>query len=143
MDKVILDGSGDNLLIQLGSQIIEYANRKKVLNDLIIAENNGWADEEAAYDAVDLDNDPELQRQRAERLAQHNDAILSLNNQLELLDKEYPYIADIYGIDNNSKLVVYIEDYAGNATTVGTTDAEMLTTEMLCNSYGISLSPLS
>jgi len=141
-DFFLMDGSGDNLLIQLGSQITEYANRKKVLNDLIIAENNGWADEEAAYDAVDLDNDPELQRQRAERLAQHNDAILSLNNQLELLDKEYPYIADIDGNSDDSRLVLYFEDYGGNGSVVGNENSEFISTRIAAKSYNISLAPL-
>ena len=137
-----MDGSGDNLLIQLGSQIIEYANKKSTINKNIIRENQEYADIMAGYNSLEEIN-AEIEAQIAALLRDHNDKIASYNNELQLLDTTYPYIADIDGTTPESRLVVYGLDYAGNGVVIGDLDSEALSTRLLARSYNISLAPLN
>ncbi len=139
-DFYLMDGSGDNLLVVLGSQIVEYANKKKEINAKIIEENEKWDEELAEYEGITLDE--ALDEQRIQRLKQHNDIINSYNNELTQLDLDYPYIADVDGMTDESKLVIYVFDYAGNAIVIGDNENETLSTRVLAKSYNISLTPL-
>ncbi len=139
-DYFLMNGSGDNLMINLGAQIIEFANRKETINNQIKEENDEWAEIQEEYD--NSASDPEVTAQHLQKLQAHNDIIASLNMQLLELANQYPYLADIYGTTNDSRLVVYAEDYSGNATTVGVTNTEVISTMVLANSYNISLAPL-
>ena len=140
-DYFLMNGSGDNLMIQLGSQIIEYATTRKSINNLIQQENTAWQIIQDEYDSAVADE--YARQQYLIKRQQHNDIISSYNLQLLDLANKYPYIADINGTTNDSKLVVYAEDYAGNATTVGVNNTELITTKILCDSYNISLDPLN
>jgi len=70
----------------------------------------------------------------------HENLTLELENQLNILYNKYPYLYDIYGKNENSRLVVYIEDYSGNATVVG--EMDLVSTIMLAKSYNISIDAL-
>ena len=72
--------------------------------------------------------------------AQHQNTVAELNNQLIALYEKYPYLLDIYGKTDASKLVVYIEDYSGNGIVAGIN--EFISTEILANAYNISLEGL-
>ncbi len=140
-DFFLMDGSGDDLRMQLGAQIIDYATRTKEINQKIQQENEAWQIIQDAHAAEVSDEESNNQYQK--RRLEHNDTIALLNSQLLALVAQYPYIADINGTTDNSKLVLYAEDHAGNATTVGVNNLELITTKILADSYNISLAPLN
>lgn len=151
IDYYLVGGEGNNLIMELGSQIIYYADQVRQIQTKITEENNTWEELDEYYRRVAEESglDADSTRQWREREDEHNDIIASYNNDLNLLNKKYPYLYSIDGLGDatqgitpeDSRLVVYVEDYAGNGTVVG--DSEMLTTRILANSYNISLEPLN
>ena len=156
IDYYQIGGNGFNLIMELGAQIIEYANRVKEIKEKVSEENIAWKEIDDYYKNIAEVSSGESEgidedsiRQWREREKEHNDIIASYNNELNLLNKQYPYLYDIDGNGDNSqgitaedsRLVVFIEDYAENGTVVG--DDEKITTRMLANSYNISLEPLN
>ena len=135
VDYYLVGGLGKDLIYDLPMEISLYKAEKATIQNAIDAENkkyDDWATEDnmklLAPEEIELEN------------TNHQNLILDLNNQLSALNAKYPYLSDIYGTTEQSRLVIYIEDYAGNATVVGTED--VLTTEMLAISYNISIEGL-
>lgn len=135
IDYYLIDGEGSDLIYTLPAEIENFINLRKSLNEAIQAE-------EERFDRWEVENDLTLftpEEIDAEN-AKHNDLMDDLENQLEDLEETYPYLLDIYGTEDESRLVLFVEDYAGNATVLGIND--FVSTEILSNSYNISLAGL-
>ena len=148
VDYYLLDGKGKDLVYDLAAEIDSYKIQKTTIIKAIEDENN-------RYSRWLTENDMDLytEEEKDTEASAHNDMILDLNNQLTALYEKYPYLHDIYGTTENSRLVMYIEDYAGNATVVGekgfytgntgvTGQQYFLSTEILAKSYNISVEGL-
>ena len=135
VDFYLLDGVGKDLIYDLPSEVTFFKSQRDLLQKSI-------ADEEERYDRWKSENDMSLFTQEEIDIEdeKHNGLIMDLNNQLTALYNEYPYLLDIYGKTNNSKLVLYVEDYAGNTIVFGESDS--ISTEILANSYNIDLAGL-
>ena len=135
IDYYLMDGEGSDLLYTLPAEIENFIKTKAEINSAIEDENeryNRWLVETV----LSLLTPEEIEKERV----LHEDLLKDLNNQLITLNNTYPYLVDIYGRTEDSRIVLYIEDYAGNATVVGTTD--LISTEILSKSYNISIEGL-
>ena len=135
IDYYLVDGEGSDLIYTLPAEIENFINLRKSLNDAI-------QEEEERFDRWEVENDLALltpEEIDAEN-TKHNDLMDDLEHQLEELEETYPYLLDIYGTGEKSRIVLYLEDYAGNATVLGIND--FVSTEILSNSYNISLAGL-
>ena len=137
-DYFLMDGSGDDVIYQLSSQTIDYCNRLTTILDNWDIEKEDYAEFVANYAGVEVDE--ELQEKINIRKRNHDDTINTYRNEISYLNSEYSYIYDIHGTTDDSRLVIYVEDYAGNGTVVGVN--EFITTKMIADSYNISLDPL-
>jgi len=133
IDFYLLDGVGKDLIYDLPSEISFF----KTQRDLIL---QSIADEEERLNKLRDENKDNMSITGAEEEERLLDSIEDFNRQLEALRDEYPYIEDLEGKSINSKLVMYVEDYAGNTIVFGETD--LISTEILANSYNIDLTGL-
>lgn len=131
VDFYLVDGEGKDLIYDLESEIntfkTEMATIKKAQDD-----------EEKRHEKWLEEHKPPLYSQDeidAEWIKYRN-TLAELDNQSKTLNDKYPYLVDINGQTDASRLVVYIEDYAGNAIVVGVN--EFISAEILANSYNIS-----
>lgn len=135
IDYYLLDGTGKDLLYDLAAEIDTYKTEKNTIQRAI-------EDEQDRYSRWFAENDMSLltpEEIEAEN-SNYNNRITDLNNQLTALYQKYPYLYDIYGKTEDSRLVIYIEDNAGNATVCG--ERDFISLEILANSYNISLEGL-
>ena len=134
VDIYLLDGSGDDAIVDLKNEIADYVTKKKEIFAKIEAENDSytrWLSEHPIDGILVTQED-------VDRAAQtHISAIDELNRQSTELDEKYPYLADLEGTTEKSKLVLYVEDCAGNSIVVG--ENGILSTETLADSFNISL----
>jgi len=137
VDYYLMDGKGSDVIYDLDSFITDYLNAKsKILADIANEDDDyeRWI-EENPVNGVEV-----LQSERDARDNAHNAYIAEFNRQLDELNHKYSYLYDIYGATDDSRLVIYVEDYAGNAAVIGDTD--FISTEIIARSYNISLDRL-
>ena len=131
----MLDGVGKDLIYNLAAEIESYVSERKTIQTAL-------ADEESRYERwkneSDMDMFTEEEIQAEEN--RHTTLISEFSMQLTALEQKYPYLHDINGTTPESRLILYIEDYAGNATIAGLND--VISTKILANSYNISLEGL-
>ena len=135
LDYYLLDGVGKDLIYDLEAEINYYNTEKRTIEGALneeIDRFNKWKIETN----MTLLTPEEIQ----DETNKHENLTLELENQLNILYNKYPYLYDIYGKNENSRLVVYIEDYSGNATVVG--EMDLVSTIMLAKSYNISIDAL-
>jgi len=135
IDYYLIDGEGSDLIYTLPAEIENFIKTRDAINKAL-------QDETERYNRWLVENDltlftpEEIENERSK----HEDLMIDLNHQLTDLNENYPYLKDIYGGSEDSRIVLYIEDYAGNATVVGEND--FISTEILSASYNISLEGL-
>lgn len=135
IDFYLLDGAGKDLIYNLAAEIESYLNEKKTIETAL-------ADEESRYERWKNENDMDLfteEEIQAEE-SRHTILVSEFSSQITALEQKYPYLHDVNGTSQESRLVLYIEDYAGNATIAGLND--VISTKILANSYNISLEGL-
>lgn len=135
LDYYLIDGEGSDLLYTLPAEIENYINIKRTLETTKNEENARYSRWVSETDFALLTPE-EIEREES----RHDDYVADLDRQLTELKERYPYLNDIYGGSDDSRLVIYIEDYAGNAAVVGEND--FISTEILGKSYNISLEEL-
>ena len=135
VDFYLVDGEGKDLIYDLEAEIKIFKTERTTIQTALDDENSRhlqWVEEH---------NSPlYTQEEKDAEEAQHQNTVAELNNQLIALYEKYPYLLDIYGKTDASKLVVYIEDYSGNGIVAGIN--EFISTEILANAYNISLEGL-
>lgn len=135
IDYYLIDGIGRDLIYDLAPEIDVYISEKATIEKAMDAEverHNKWI--------VENNNPLITPEEISNENENHENLMLDLNNQLIALYEKYPYLLDIYGKTDASRLVVYVEDYSGNATVIGV--EENISLEILANSYNISLEGL-
>jgi len=139
IDYYLLDGKGVDIAYDLQTNIDYYIKtREKIKLEL--------EDEESSYEKweEELEDEDKLLMYTSGDLADYKDKhevfIETKKQELENLYKEYSYLYDTYGTTDESRLVVYIEDEAGNAELVG--DNDFISTRILVNSFNISIDNL-
>ena len=138
VDYYLMDGNGSDLIYEFETIITEYLNQKSAINAAIANENDNydrWV-EEHPVDGVII-----LQEEADAKARAHNAYIQDYNRQLAELNKEYAYLNDLNGSTDDSRLVLYIEDYAGNGNVVG--DEDFISTKIASDSYNIDISRLT
>lgn len=136
IDYYLIDGEGKDLIYVLPAEIENFITTRQALNKAL-------QDEYERYNRWLVENDLSLftpEEINAEK-QKHEDLTKDINNQLSDLYDTYSYLADTEGKTEESRIVLYIEDFAGNATIVG--DSDFISTEILSRSYNISLEGLS
>lgn len=131
IDYYLLDGEGKDLTI-LPAEIEIFIKTRDTINKALEEENERY-DRWLVENDLSLFTPEEIEKEKT----QHEDLTKDLNNQLTILYNKYPYLVDIYGREEKSRIVLYIEDLAGNAIIVGEND--LISTEILSKSYNISL----
>lgn len=135
IDYYLLDGVGKDLIYDLEAEAKNFILQRDTIQKALDAEtesHNKWL----AETDLTLLTPEEINAETKN----HDNLMLELNAQLTALYEKYPYLLDIYGKTDESKLVVYVEDYSGNGMVVGHND--FISTEMLADSYNISLGAL-
>ena len=111
-------------------------SEKQILNS-IDEENESyrrWEDEHPVDGIIVLQSEADAKR------AAHLSYLADYNRELEELKKQYAYLEDLNGSTDESRLVIYIEDYAGNGYVVG--DNDLLSTSILARSFSIDITRL-
>ena len=137
VDYYLMDGKGYDLLYELEGLITIYLNEK---SKIITSKENEIIDYERWVEENPVDGVVVLQSEADSKLAAHEAYLAEYDRQLAELNKKYSYLYDIYGSTDASRLVLYVEDYAGNATVIG--DEDFISTEIVSKSYNISLKNL-
>ena len=138
LDYYLIDGKGKDLIYELKSEIMTYIEERKAILDAIEAENNDynrWLADHPLDEIYVTQDDIDREYSR------HTNAMNDLNSSMNDLNNEYPYLYDINGSSEDSRLVVCIIDNADNAIVVG--DEDFLSTQILADSYNISLDGLN
>lgn len=135
IDFYLLNGTGKDLIYDLAVEINTYKTEKNTIEKNI-------KDEHDRHSKWFAENDMKLltTEEINTEYTSYNNRITDLNNQLTALYQKYPYLYDIYGKTEDSRLVIYIEDNAGNANVCG--ERDFISTVILANSYNISLEGL-
>ena len=135
IDFYLIDGIGKDLIYNLAAEIDAYISERKIIQTALDEENG-------RYTRWQEENDMQLftEEEKQNEKNRHDTLISELNLQMTALQQKYPYLFDIDGTTDDSRLILYIEDYAGNATIAGLNDA--ISTRVLANSYNISLEGL-
>ncbi len=134
VDYYLIDGSGDDVIVDLKNEIYDFVTKKKEILKNLEEENDSytrWITEHPIDGILITQEDVDRATQS------HFSAVTELDNQLTELNEKYPYLADLDGTTEKSKLVIYVEDCAGNSIVVG--EAGLLSTETLADSFNISL----
>ncbi|MBR3280293.1 MAG: hypothetical protein IKI57_00395 [Clostridia bacterium] len=142
VDYYLMDnGKGTDVLYELDGLITIYLNEKsKILaaKENEIAEYERWLDEIQEQNltiGVEI-----LQSEIDAKENAHNAYLEEYDRQLDELNKKYYYLYDVNGERAESRLVIYIEDYAGNAIIVG--DDDFISTTVIADSFNIPLTRL-
>ena len=142
VDYYLMDnGKGTDVLYELDGLITIYLNEKsKILaaKENEIAEYESWQEdirEQNLTIGVEI-----LQTEIDAKENAHNAYLEEYDRQLDELNKKYYYLYDVNGERPESRLVIYIEDYAGNAIIVG--DADQISTKVIADSFNIPLDRL-
>lgn len=149
IDFYLLDGVGKDLIYDLPAEIATFKAQIDTIEKAMEDEEKrhaDWLDENQGNMSLLTPTEIEMENQKYMSLKE------DLTNQLDELKAKYPYIVDTTGKmedgswkDNDSwRLVVYVEDYAGNAVVIGETDleSEFISTQILANSFNIDLTAL-
>jgi type II secretory pathway pseudopilin PulG len=137
VDYYLMDGKGYDLLYELPTMIVTFIDEVRKIQNDIDSENdsyNRWIVEHP------IDNITVMQTEVDFKSNEHRAAIDEFDRKLVELYKEYAYLADPTGATDDSRLVLYFEDYAGNACVVG--DNDFICTKTVADAYDISLKPL-
>lgn len=137
VDYYLMDGNGSDLIYEFETIITDYLNQRNAIYVAIANENDNydrWV-EEHPVDGVII-----LQEEADAKARTHNAYIQDYNRQLQELNKEYAYLNDLNGSTDDSRLVLYIEDYSGNGTVVG--DEDFISTKIVSDSYNIDITRL-
>ncbi len=132
IDYYLLDGNGKNLIYNLPAEWSSYKTQKETILKAIKKEESDFKEWEDNLNPSVV-NPADVAKARQE----HDDFIQDLNVQLEVLDKTYPYLKDLDGTTDESRLVLYVEDLAGNATVIGIDDS--VSTKILAKSYHLPI----
>lgn len=135
IDFYLLDGIGRDIIYDLPAEIANFKAQKETIENAIETEDD-------RYNRWKTENDMTLLTPEEINMEnkKHLDLTTDLSNQLNDLLTKYAYLVDIYGKTDESRLVVYVEDYAGNATVIG--DKVVVSTKIIADSYNISLAGL-
>ena len=134
VDYYLMDGKGHDLMYEFETLMVDYLNARSKIQLDIDNENDDyerWV-EEHPVDGVTV-----LQSEADNKLSTHDAYIAEFNRQLAELDNKYSYFYDIKGKTDDSRIVIYIEDYSGNATVVG--DEHFISMEILAVSYNLPI----
>lgn len=137
VDYYLMDGKGNDVIYELHTLIDTYTEEVAKVK---LAMNNENDEYERWVLEHPVDGVTILESQAEARLETHNAYVAEYQRQLNELNAKYSYLHDINGSTDDSRLVIYIEDYAGNASVVG--DQNFVTTEMIAKSFNISLDKL-
>ena len=132
-----MDGYGTDLIYEFEGVITDYITRKTEILNSIDEENESyrrWEDEHPVDGIIVLQSEADAKR------AAHLSYLADYNRELEELKKQYAYLEDLNGSTDESRLVIYIEDYAGNGYVVG--DNDLLSTSILARSFSIDIARL-
>ena len=137
VDYYLMDGKGSDVIYELSAQIAEYLSERQRIQANIAEENDRYDrwNEENPVDGVTV-----LQEEADQMTRAHNAYVQEYNRQISELDSKYSYLRDVEGSTGESRLVIYIEDYAGNATVVG--DQDFISTKIVADSFSIEIKKL-
>jgi competence protein ComGC len=137
-DFYLMDGNGKDVIYELVTEITDYSNNKRKILEAIRDENqeyDRWVAEHPVDGVAIVQEDADRAQES------HETAVTEYNEQLAELNAKYPYLADINGSTGDSRLVIYVEDYAGNAIVIG--DSEQISTKIIADACNVSLEPLN
>lgn len=121
LDFFLLSGKGENLIDNMPLDIQNYSNRYNAIQEEKNRENN-------SYNSMSAEEQAANSEQHLRNLQDIEDAM----NSLKL---EYPYLADPSATAEEGQLVLYVEDQAGNAVVVG--DEELISFNMLTAKFNL------
>lgn len=108
LDFYLLDGKGSNLIDDMPLDIANYNNRYQAITQQ-------REEERISYGMLTAE-------QQALAQAKHEQVMAELDAAEQILKQDYPYLADKNADTEEGKLVLYVEDYAGNAIVIGEDD---------------------
>lgn len=137
IDFYLLNGEGKDFMATFQADYQTFRTNLQTIQVAIDDENYRYEEWEVETDFSVLSPE-EIQKSEDE----HDEYIMDLTRQLLELYQEYPYFVDIYGKSTSSRLVLYVEDEAGNATVIGLEDANALSADVLARSYNVDIEQL-
>lgn len=108
LDFYLLDGKGGNLIKDIPLEVASYNSRYQLIQEQ-------REEERVRFNLMSAE-------QQAIALAEHEEKMNSFDVAEQILKQDYPYFADKNADTEEGKIVLYIEDYAGNAIVVGESD---------------------
>lgn len=105
LDFYLLDGKGGNLIEDMSLEVTNYNSRYELIQ-------KQKEEEQIRYNLMSAE-------QQVIAMAEHEQIMNELNNAEQMLKQDYPYFADKNADTEEGKMVLYVEDYAGNATVIG------------------------
>ena len=137
VDYYLMDGTGLDVIYEFNTLIEEFVNERRKIKQAIADENDDYErwTLEHPVDGVVV-----LQKEADDKFERHSALITDYNRQMSELKEKYSYLDDLQGSTDESRLVLYIEDDAGNGNVVG--DEDFISTNILSDSYNIDLSKL-
>lgn len=119
LDFFLIDGTGSDLIDDMALNVRNYNLQYTTLQ-------KQKADENEAFNGLSAEG-------QAAGLEAHQLIMQGIDDALNALRLEYPYLADASGTTIEGQLVLYVEDYAGNAVVIG--DDEIISFNMLSQKY--------
>lgn len=138
VDYYLMDGLGNDVLYEFNKLIDQYIAGKNEIEAAINKEKNDydrWIAEHPVDGVIVMIEDVNKKN------AEHQGLVADFNRQMKELNTKYAYLYDLTGSNDDSRLVLYIEDYAGNGAVVG--DEDFISTNVLSNSYYVDLTNLN
>lgn len=134
LDFYLMGEKGSNLITDMPLDVQEYNDRlrsvKQSRESETIRFNNLSAEQQALEDNI----------------VEHERIMNEIQAEEDSLKREYPYLVDTNAVNETvidgtvvrpGKLVLYIEDYAGNAIVIGENDSEVISFEMVSKKYNL------
>lgn len=122
LDFYLIDGKGSNLIEDMPFDVQDYNARYTSIVERRTLENN-------RFSLLTL-------TEQTDNLIEHEAILDELDIAENSLKKQYPYLADIYAGTEEGRIVLFVEDEAGNAIVIGE-DAEVVSFNVLTNKYNL------
>lgn len=121
LDFYLLDGKGSSLMEDMPLDVANYNSRYQMIRQQ-------RTEEQLSFSLLSAE-------QQAIALEEYEQKMAEFDNAEQVLKQDYPYLADKNAETEEGKLVLYVEDYAGNAIVIG--EDEVLSFNMLTLRYDL------